>query len=293
MMIAWGSSPVATRFGLQDYDPGQLTLLRFLITSAVLGLFAVATRMRLPARRDIVPLCGLGLIGISITQLSFSYGVTTVDPGTATFIFTTVPVMTAILARFLLDERLSLVGWLGIALTVAGTSVLVLGQSHGFGFTRGALILLFGAFSEACYFILQKPLLLRYTSLEVTTWAMISCTVPLLIFWPGLPAQVQAASPSATAAVAYTALGAGVLGYLCMSVVNARLPASIAVVLMAGMPPVALVTAWLVLAVTPPPLSIVGGLISLAGVLLVTQRGRATTPVPSEVMPVQTATVAN
>ena len=78
-----------------------------------------------------------------------------------------------------------------------------------------------------------------------------------------------------------------------MSVVNARLPASIAVVLMAGMPPVALITAWLVLGVTPPPLSIVGGLISLAGVLLVTQRGRVTTPVPAEVMPVQTAPVAN
>ena len=277
MMIGWGSSPVATRFGLQDYDPGQLTLLRFLITSAVLALFALATRMRMPARRDIVPLCGLGLIGISITQLTFSYGVTTVDPGTATFIFMTVPVMTAVLARFLLDERLSMAGWLGIALTVAGTSVLVLGQSHGFGFTTGALVLLFGAFSEACYFILQKPLLLRYTSLEVTTWAMISCTVPLLIFWPGLPAQVQAASPSATAAVAYAALGAGVLGYFCMSVVNARLPASAAVVLMAGMPPVALLTAWLVLDITPPSLSIVGGLISLAGVLLVTQRGYAPT----------------
>lgn len=278
MMMSWGSSPVATRFGLQDYDPGQLTLLRFLIISAVLGLFAVATRMRLPARRDIVPLCGLGLIGISITQLSFSFGVTTVDPGTATFIFMTVPVMTAVLARFLLDERLSLAGWLGIALTVAGTSVLVLGQSHGLGFTTGVLILLVGAFSEACYFILQKPLLLRYTSLEVTTWAMISCTVPLLIFWPGLPAQVQAASPSATVAVAYAALGAGILGYFCMSVVNARLPASVAVVLMAGMPPVALLTAWLVLDITPPLLSIVGGLISLAGVLLVAQRGHAPSP---------------
>ena len=60
-----------------------------------------------------------------------------------------------------------------------------------------------------------------------------------------------------------------------MAYVNSRMPASITAVLMAGMPPVALVTAWLWIGVTPPLFSILGGLVSLAGVLLVTLKGSA------------------
>jgi drug/metabolite transporter (DMT)-like permease len=80
----------------------------------------------------------------------------------------------------------------------------------------------------------------------------------------------------ATGSVVYVALGAGVVGYVSMSIVNSRLPASVAAVLMAGLPPVALVVAWAWLGVVPPPLSVFGGLVSLAGVLLVTLRGAAT-----------------
>ncbi|MCA9879822.1 MAG: DMT family transporter [Thermomicrobiales bacterium] len=290
MTLTWGSSAVATKVGLASYGPGQLTLLRFLVTGSLMVLYALVTRMRLPARRDIPPLVGLGLIGISIPQLGFGFGIASVDPGTATFLISTVPVMTAILARCWLGEHLSLAGWSGISLTVIGTIVLVLGQGEGLAFTRGAVILLGGAFAEALYFILQKPFLQRYTSQEVSTWALIAASVPLLVFFPPLPAQFQAASPGDTAAVVYAGLGAGVLGYFCMAYVNARLPASITAVLMAGMPPVALVTAWLWIGVTPPLLAIAGGLVSVSGVVLVTQKGRAsashvTPPAPALALP--------
>src|SRR5690606_29872547 len=119
---------VATKVGMGGYDPGQLTLLRFLITSTVMIGFAFATRMRLPQRRHILPIIGLGLLGISATQFSWAYGMNDVDPGTATFLVATVPVITTVIARFVLDERLTPAGWSGIALTVIGTSVLVLGQ---------------------------------------------------------------------------------------------------------------------------------------------------------------------
>lgn len=285
MMLTWGSSSVATRAGLASYDPGQLTLLRFLITATVMILFAAAVRMRWPDRRDILPLFGLGIIGISIIQLTFSFGITTVDPGTATFLVATVPVMAAVLARVFLAERLSMAGWTGIGLTVAGTTALVIGQGEGLAYTRGAVLLLLGAFAEALYFILQKPFLRRYTSIEVSTWTLIASTLPLLIFLPGLGGQFRAASASATGAVVYVALGAGVVGYFCMAVTNSRLPASVAAVLMAGMPPVALVSAWLWLDIVPSPMSVLGGLVSLAGVLLVTLRGRMLSSGESEIVP--------
>lgn len=275
MVLTWGSSSVATKVGMGGYDPGQLTLLRFLITAGVMILFALATRMRLPERRDILPLIGLGLIGISITQFTFTYGMVNVDPGTAMFLVSTVPVMTAVIARFTLGERLTIAGWSGIGLTVVGTTVLVLGKGQGVDYTRGALILLFGAFTEAWYYILQKPFLRRYSGVEVSTWALIAATLPMLVFLPGIGGQVASASIEETGAVVYVALGAGVVGYACMAIVNSRLPASVAAVLMAGLPPVALVTAWIWIGDVPAMVSILGGAMSLAGMLLVTLRGAA------------------
>lgn len=279
MVLTWGSSSVATKVGMGGYDPGQLTLLRFLITSTVMILFAVATRMRLPARRDLLPLAGLGLIGISITQFTFTYGMVNVDPGTAMFLVSTVPVMTAVIARFALDERLTIFGWSGIGLTVVGTTMLVLGKGQGVDYTLGALILLFGAFTEAWYYILQKSFLRRYSGIEVSTWALIASTFPMLVFLPGLGGQIASATSEETGAVVYVALGAGVVGYACMAIVNSRLPASVAAVLMAGLPPVALVTAWLWIGDVPAMVSILGGMLSLVGMLLVTLRG-AGAPVP-------------
>ena len=64
-------------------------------------------------------------------------------------------------------------------------AVLVLGKGQGIDYTRGALILLFGAFSEAWYYILQKPFLRRYSGIEASTWALIAATLPMLVFLPG------------------------------------------------------------------------------------------------------------
>jgi drug/metabolite transporter (DMT)-like permease len=275
MVLTWGSSAVFVRIALDGYSPAHLTLLRFLIVSAALLLVVLITRMRIPPWRDLLQIGALAFVGITLTQLAFSFGIESVDPGTATFLVATLPVMAAILARFLLGERLTPVGWTGIAITLVGTAVLVAGQRDEVGFTSGALILLGAALSEALYYIFQKPLLRRYSSLELSTWALIISTIPLLIFLPGLPTAVQEAALRETGSIAFIALGAGVVGYVCMAVVNAQWPASIAAILMAALPPVALMTAWLILSEVPPLLSIVGGLISLTGVLLVTRFGKA------------------
>jgi len=62
MVFAWGTSAVATKVGLESYDPGPWTLLRFAITCTVMLGWALATRMRLPARRDVLPVGAAELV---------------------------------------------------------------------------------------------------------------------------------------------------------------------------------------------------------------------------------------
>ena len=48
-VVFWGSAFAGIRAGLHSYSPTHLALLRFLVASLVLGVYALATRMRLPA----------------------------------------------------------------------------------------------------------------------------------------------------------------------------------------------------------------------------------------------------
>lgn len=66
LLVLWASAFAGIRVGLKAYTPGHLALLRFLVASATLLVYALLTRMRLPALRDIPSMLFLGFIGIVV-----------------------------------------------------------------------------------------------------------------------------------------------------------------------------------------------------------------------------------
>jgi drug/metabolite transporter (DMT)-like permease len=107
-LLPWASAFAGIRAGLEGYSPGALVLLRFLVASASLIIYALITHMRLPALRDLAALFLLGFLGITVYQVCLTFGEQSVSAGTASFLVATVPCFTALLAFFFLKERLSL-----------------------------------------------------------------------------------------------------------------------------------------------------------------------------------------
>ena len=73
-LLLWASAFAAIRVGLRAYGPGPLALLRFLVASSVLGIYALLTRMRMPAARDLPGVFLMGFLGITVYHTALNYG---------------------------------------------------------------------------------------------------------------------------------------------------------------------------------------------------------------------------
>lgn len=277
-LLLWASAFAGIRAGLQSYSPGALILLRFLVASLALALYALFTRMRLPAWRDLPGLLLLGLIGITGYHAGLTFGELTVNAGTASFLVSSVPCFTALLALLVLRERLTLWGWLGIAISVVGVTIISLGGKEGLHFTPGALLVLLASLCESVYFIVQKRYMQRYSSSEMTAYTMWAGTLFMLPFAPALLHDWPQAAPAATLAVVYLGLFPAAIAYGTWAFTLARLPASLATSFLNISPLLALTISWLWLHEVPTLLEMLGGLVVIAGVLLVNTRGKLPTP---------------
>src|SRR5437764_14541629 len=106
-LILWASAFAGIRAGLLAYPPAHLAILRFLVASLVLGIYAGIAHFRRPAMRDLPGLAVTGLIGITFYNIALNYGEKRVTAGAASMLIASVPIWTALLARFLLKEKLT------------------------------------------------------------------------------------------------------------------------------------------------------------------------------------------
>ncbi|MBU4555306.1 MAG: DMT family transporter [Actinobacteria bacterium] len=272
-LLLWAAAFAGIRAGLRSYGPGQVALLRFATASAVLALYAIVTRMRLPDRKDLPVIMLAGVLGITVYHVALNFGEQTVTAGAAALLISTSPIFTAIFSAAFLKEKVTLWGWGGIAISFAGVALITLGEGNGMELEFGAIIILIAALAASAYMIVGKRPLRRYSALQFTTYMIWAGTVPLLVFAPGLITQMQVAEPASTWAVLFLGVFPGALSYVLWSYALSRMPASVLATFLYAQPANATLVAWAWLGELPSSLAIIGGVISLAGVVVVNSRG--------------------
>jgi drug/metabolite transporter (DMT)-like permease len=283
----WASAFPAIRAGLDDFSPGALALVRFVVASAAMALLAVRCGIGLPRRRDLGAVAVIGLLGFTAYNLALNQGERTVTAGSAALIVNCVPALTALLAATFLGERLPRRAWLGIAIAFAGVAIITAGEGDGIAADPAALLVVLAALAQASFFVLQKPYLGRYGPLELTVWAIWAGTLPLFVFTPTAITELRVAGSEAIVAAVWLGLFPGAIAYSTWAFALSRSPASRVSTLLYLVPVVTIGIAYVWLAEVPAAVSVLGGGIAILGVVIVQGTRRretvATEPWPEEV----------
>lgn len=285
-MLLWPSSLIAIRIGLESFDAGALALLRYLTASlCMLLVFLKFGSHQKPSLRELGRIFLSGVVGFAIYNIVLNQGEVTVDPGTASFILTQIPVAIVVLAIIFLQERLSYYGWLGIVISIVGVGLIAVGKSataHSVKMNIGIVYLLIAVLCHATYSIMNKPFLRKFNPIEFTTYAMWGGTLALLFYAPALYHEIFHASWKAILAGIYNGIFPAAIGYLMWSYAMNHLPASKVGSTLYTQPLIAIILSWLVLSEIPVMLSLVGGAMALLGAILVNYSYKTkTTPIPA------------
>jgi drug/metabolite transporter (DMT)-like permease len=155
-----------------------------------------------------------------------------------------------------------------------GAGIIALSEGHGVHFSKHALIILAASCSSAIYIVMQKHYLARYSALEFTAYSIWIGTLLMLPFGRGTLHTLATASMQSTLAVIYLGIFPAAMAYVAWAYVLSHALASRTASLLYLIPVFAIFIAWIWLREIPEPLSLLGGGLALAGVLVVNLVGR-------------------
>jgi len=269
----WASAFVGIRAGLEDFSPGGLALIRYLIASATMFLIYIQQKNIQPiSRRDLCYALCTGIVGIGVYNITLNYGERVIPSGMASFIISQSPIITAIFAALVLGERLNKYGILGMLLSCMGVWMIAYHDLNDFDFYIGIVLILIATLVGALYSIFQKSLLKKkYSVIDLTTYAIWGGTLILLFFTGDLVDDFRHLSLKGMSVAIYLGIFPTVLGYLAWSYVLNEIPASHAVSFLYFTPIIATLIGWIWLKEVPEILAFVGGFVALAGVWIVNQ----------------------
>jgi drug/metabolite transporter (DMT)-like permease len=188
MAVIWGVNFTVVKFATGLMQPLAFTGLRVMLAAVVLLAFALTRKHKFPTKREILSLMALGMLGNGIYQIFFVEGISRTRVGNAALVVAATPALIAIVSRWSGVERVNrkLAG--GIALSLIGVGIVVLGSAQSAKGTPtflGTLLVFFGTLCWTAFTVLLQPFERRLDPIHLSAFTMLGGTIPLFLTTSG------------------------------------------------------------------------------------------------------------
>ncbi len=188
--VFWGGNYAATKYAAEHLPELIIVACRFavggLLLLLVLRLLEPESRL---GRSDVLPMLGLGCLGVAVSQATFTFGVSLTSTANTGLVFATAPVWGLLLGFALGLERPTRWGVLGVGLSIVGVGVVFREGLVGAAGASvlGDLLILVAAITVGAYTVFSMRLLERHSPLAVATYPMLfGAPLVLLLASPDL-----------------------------------------------------------------------------------------------------------
>ena len=227
--LIWSTTPLAIKWSGEG--PGYLFAVtaRMVIGTLIILLLARVKHVRVPWHREALMTYAAAGLGIYGAMLSVYWGSQYIASGFISVIFGLTPIVTGVMAYFMLRERgLTPLRLLGIVLGMTGLAV-IFGRSVGLGelVTLGISAVFVSVLLHALSSVLVKRWHADLPALSVTTGGLLLATPAYIITWLVIDGQLPQALPaSALWSIIYLGVIATGIGFTLYFYILKHMPAS-------------------------------------------------------------------
>ncbi|MFN2566852.1 MAG: DMT family transporter [Gemmatimonadaceae bacterium] len=277
MMLAvagiWGANFTVVKFGTRVLAPLAFNGARVALAALALTAIALSRRGPWPSARELATLVALGVVGNGLYQVLFVEGIARTRASDAALVISAGPAFIALLGWMRGTERVTRRAWVGIALSIGGIGLVVLGGSAaapGQSTLLGNGLVLGGSLCWAVFTVLLKPYTHRVDGVQLSAATMVGGAIALLVVASPsvVGADWGAVRASAWGAIVYSGIAGLVIAYLFWYR-GVRVLGPTRTAMYVNLQPVfGLAVAWAALGETPGLSQLCGAAGVMAGLLL-------------------------
>jgi drug/metabolite transporter (DMT)-like permease len=173
--VFWGTNYAATKYAAEFVPPLLIVAVRFTMGGVLMFcLLRILEPGDNLTPKDLLPVAGLGCLGVAIGQTAFTFGVSLTSAANTGLIFATAPVWGLLLGSMLGLERPTWRSILGVGLSILGVGI-VFYEGLGIEGTSlvGDVLVLLAAMGFGAYTVLSMLVLERHSPLAVATYSLL------------------------------------------------------------------------------------------------------------------------
>ena len=208
----WATAFVLTKVVLKEVDVTTLGVLRYFFASIIVIFILIKQKISLPKLKDIPAFVFAGFSGYAGYIVFFNMATLLSSPSTLSVINALAPAITAIVAYFIFNEKIKLIGWFSMGISFCGILILTLWDGV-LTINKGILYMLAGCLLLSLYNISQRYLTKKYSSFDVSMYSMLIGGILLVIYSPSSITNMFSISLTSLILIIYMSIFPSIISY--------------------------------------------------------------------------------